>query len=358
MEHLRQSSETAIEISGNNANQTVDLHIVKIFIALQFSGGIGMLILLSTALLSRTGTVRRFGSSLDISINRSRTWYSFCISWIISCFSYCLLFFCGEQFNPDENPSYGACLVQAALSYSSPPLTGATTVALLLDVWWTFHAAVMGETFGGKTVMISLLAVPYMLWIFLTTGFLIAGGAYPRMVQRDFTIAPFCFLDHPVPPVFVCTLTLALALATMVMLITLAINMYRIGKQIRHSSVHHSCAPALPRETDNTKGEFNHGRNQEQLLALIIRLIVFSIGDLIAVTISVVFVINRATGLWADLSIAALPLITVLIFGSQKDFLQLWLNLLRWFLPCLRRNTYTLQVTSVKDWSSMPTIIS
>ncbi|KAF9071793.1 hypothetical protein BDP27DRAFT_1321362 [Rhodocollybia butyracea] len=346
MEHTLRSSEPAIGISGNSTSH----HALEIFIALQLSGGIGMLAI-----------VQRLDSNSNMTINRSRTWYSFCISWIISCFSYCLLFFCGKQFNPDENPSYGVCLAQAALIYSSPPLTGATTFALLLDVWWMFRAAAMGKRSGGRTVMTSLLIVPYVFWTVLTLGFLIAGRVDPQMVQRNLTVDPYCILSHPVPPILVCTLTLAFAIASIVMLgdyisflpmtswlivlveVTLAINMYRIRKQIRQSPVHPSRALVLTRDTDKsnkTKGNSSHGKNKEQLSALIIRLVAFSIGGMIAVTISVVFVINRAAGLWADLSIAALPPIGVLIFGSQKDFLQLWWKLLRWSLLCFRRNAH------------------
>ncbi|KAF9071791.1 hypothetical protein BDP27DRAFT_1321357 [Rhodocollybia butyracea] len=278
-----------------------------------------------------------------MSINRSRTWYSFCISWAISSFVYCLLFFSGEQFNLDENPSYGTCLVQAALSYSSPPLTGATTLALLWDVWWTFRTATMGKRASGKTAMLSLLIVPYASWIVLTIGFLVVGGVNPQLVLRDLTIAPFCYLNHPFPPIFVCIITLALALAVLVLLIRLAINMRRIRKQIRQSHVRPSRNLILPHDTGDTKGKGNssHGRNKQQLSALSIRLAVFSLGGLIALTISVVFVINREAGVWTDLAIATLPVLGFFIFGSQKDFLQLWLKLILWPFPCLRRNART-----------------
>ncbi|KAF9071794.1 hypothetical protein BDP27DRAFT_1446015 [Rhodocollybia butyracea] len=312
-----QSSETAGSF-GNSTTQTVNLHAVRTFIALQFSGGIGMLVLLSTAFLSRKETFQRLDSSSYIPIKRSQAWYSFCISWIISCFAYCLLFFCGEQFNPDENPSYGVCLVQAALIYSSPPLTGATTFTLLLDVWWTFRTAVMGGRSGGTTVLMSLLIVPYVFWIALTLGFFIVGRADPQMVQRDLTLNPYCILSHPVPPLLACILTLAFALAIIALLINLAVTMYHIRRKIRQSAAHPTRALVLARDTDKTKGK-----------------------ALIVVMISVLYVINQTTSLGSNLSIAALPPIGVVIFGSQKDVLQRWLKLLQWPLPCLRRDART-----------------
>ncbi|KAJ3815101.1 hypothetical protein EV368DRAFT_37368, partial [Lentinula lateritia] len=157
-----------------------DILTLKIFIALQFSGGIGMLLLLVTALVSRTQFFRLLTNNCigNEPIKRSRTWYSFCVSWMISSSSYCLLFFAMEQFNPNEKPSYGLCLTQAALVYSGPPLTGATTFALLLEVWLMFRFAASGKRSAGSKFMVSvssLLISPYVLWVLLTVGFLIVS---------------------------------------------------------------------------------------------------------------------------------------------------------------------------------------
>ncbi|KAJ4495384.1 hypothetical protein C8R41DRAFT_292385 [Lentinula lateritia] len=196
-------SEAVMDIPVASSS-TTNLLPVKAFIALQLSGGMGMLLLLVTAFASRTQFARRLTHSCTVTvlnepIHRSRTWYSFCISWVISCFSYCLLFFAMEQFNPNEKPTFGLCLTQAALIYSGPPLTGATTFALLLDVWLMFRSAALGKWSGGRKVTNSLLLAPYILWVILTIGFLIAGGVEPHLVQRDLAIDPYCILDNPVP---------------------------------------------------------------------------------------------------------------------------------------------------------------
>ncbi|KAH7878191.1 uncharacterized protein C8R40DRAFT_1263541, partial [Lentinula edodes] len=345
-------SEAIKDISVNSSS-TTNLLPVKAFIALQLSGGMGMLLLLVTALASRTQFARRLthGCTVTVSnepIHRSRTWYSFCISWVISCFSYCLLFFAMEQFNPNEKPTFGLCLTQAALIYSSPPLTGATTFALLLDVWLMFRTAALGKWFGGRKVTNSLLLAPYILWVILTIGFLIAGGVEPHLVQRDLAIDPYCILDNPVPsPILVCSLTLAFALAVMVVLIVLVVTM---RKQATRSSSHPSSA-FIPSQSEHDgdyhKGKSSCSRNKEQMSALIVRLIVFGLAGLIAVTISVVFVLNRAAGSRADLALATLPPIGVVIFGSQtkthtllsQDFVQLWFNLIRWLFRCCMHRT-------------------
>ncbi|KAJ3815100.1 hypothetical protein F5876DRAFT_72353 [Lentinula aff. lateritia] len=245
-----------------------------------------------------------------------------------------------EQFNLNQKPTFGLCLTQAALIYSGPPLTGATTFALLLDVWLMFRTAALGKWSGGRKVTNSLLLAPYILWVILTIGFLIVGGVSPHLVQRDLAIDPYCILDNPVPsPILVCCLTLAFALAVIVILIVLVVTM---RKQATRSSSHPSSAfihSQSEHDGDNRKAKSLHSRNKEQMSALIVRLIVFGLAGLIAVTISVVFVLNRAAGYRADLALATLPPIGVMIFGSQTDFVQLWFNLIRWLFRCCMHTT-------------------
>ncbi|KIK58603.1 hypothetical protein GYMLUDRAFT_246005 [Collybiopsis luxurians FD-317 M1] len=290
--------------------QMVDLPIIQVFIALEFSGGLGMFILLASALLSQTHFMRRskIGSTPNEVINRSRTWFSFCISWIISCISYCLLFFAGQQFNTTQRPTYGLCLTQAALIYSSPPLTGATTLALFLDLWLMHRTASTDQRSGlGRIIGISLLALPYILWMFITVTLLIVGLVKPDIVERKLPSDPFCILTPNIVPLVICSLTLGLVLAVLAMLILLSITLYRTRKE---------------------RVRYARNTNQKQLLALAIRMIIFSVGAIIAVAITAVFVFNRAPGIRSDLALAVLPPVTALVFGSQKDFLQFWSNLL------------------------------
>ncbi|GAW04037.1 hypothetical protein LENED_005801 [Lentinula edodes] len=285
------ASEVTIDVLIDNST-ALDILTSKIFIALQFSGGIGMLLLLVTALVSRTQFFRLSTNNCTGNgpIKRSRTWYSFCISWMISSFSYCLLFFAMKQFNPNQKPSYGLCLTQAALVYSSPPLTGATTFSLLLEVWLMFRFAASGKRSVGSKVMVSLLIAPYVLWVLLTVGFLILGGVNPSLVQRDLASAPYCVLNNPAPPILVSSLTLIFALGVMIMLCNLVISMHRTRTSVTHDFARHPRTFML-RASQSREGKSTNNRNnlKEQISPLIIRLIVFSIGGLIAIIVSIVF---------------------------------------------------------------------
>ncbi|KIK58602.1 hypothetical protein GYMLUDRAFT_98055 [Collybiopsis luxurians FD-317 M1] len=297
------------------------------FVALEFSGGLGMSVLFASALLSQTRFMRqiKIGSSSNEVINRSQTWFSFCISWIISCISYCLLFFAGQQFDLTQPPTYGLCLTQAALIYSSPPLTGATTFALFLDLWLMYRAASRNQRSGlGRTVRISLLILPYILWILLTVALLIVGLVKPDTVERKLASDPFCVLTPNIVPLVICSLTLVFALGVLAMLILLSITLHRTRKE-----------PALYSKIPS--------QSQKQLSALAIRMMVFSGCAMIAITLSTIFVFNRAPGIRSDLALAVLPPVGALVFGSQKDFVQFWSNLLIWatgsILPWARKQS-------------------
>ena len=64
-------------MDSQNQSKT-DLTEVKVFLAFQIAGGIGLLAVLLTALLAPK-------------VYRHFTWLNFCITWLIYCISYILL---------------------------------------------------------------------------------------------------------------------------------------------------------------------------------------------------------------------------------------------------------------------------
>jgi hypothetical protein len=79
---------------------------VRAFIALNLAGGIGLVLVLITAAISRK-------------VKRTPTWYSFCFSWVFYAVSCSLLFLAGQQKNP--MPTHSLCSTQAVLIYALPP---------------------------------------------------------------------------------------------------------------------------------------------------------------------------------------------------------------------------------------------
>ncbi len=93
-------------VAGKSSN-SMNVVGVRAFVVLNFVGGIGLLIVILAALLSPN-------------VRRLPTWYNFCASWVVSCVSYTLLTFGGQQAAPE--PSHNLCSMQAALIYAVPPL--------------------------------------------------------------------------------------------------------------------------------------------------------------------------------------------------------------------------------------------
>lgn len=96
------------------------------FIGLQLSGAIGMSLIFLTVVFSSL-------------VKRCSTWYTFCVSWILSCFSYSLLFFVGGS-DPSHVPNQNLCITQAALIYSVPTLW-VTSCAISCASWFPFDSA-------------------------------------------------------------------------------------------------------------------------------------------------------------------------------------------------------------------------
>lgn len=95
--------------------------VVLAFDIMQLGGGAGLAIIMIIA-----GFIR--------GAPRLSTWYTFCFSWVVSSFSYCLLCFFGQQTGADPDPLL--CVFQAALIYAAPilwvrPFTLLTIILIL-----------------------------------------------------------------------------------------------------------------------------------------------------------------------------------------------------------------------------------
>ncbi|KAH7878212.1 uncharacterized protein C8R40DRAFT_832011 [Lentinula edodes] len=144
--------------------------IVSLFIGLELSGAIGMAVILFTAIFSHQ-------------VKRLATWYTFCASWTISCLSYSLLFFAGEINSPE--PRKSICVLQAALMYSVPTLTAASTLALLVHSWYNVHFGLSKPPLeSNPRVIMTMLSAPFLLWTLLLIGFLSLGIKSPSLVHN------------------------------------------------------------------------------------------------------------------------------------------------------------------------------
>ncbi|KAJ6612135.1 hypothetical protein B0H10DRAFT_325342 [Mycena sp. CBHHK59/15] len=149
-----------------------DLHsndqLVDAFLGLQLGGGLGLSIIVLTALGSQK-------------VKRNATWYSFCLAWIISTISYTFIFLAGQQ----DSPNFGVCVTQAAGIYSAPSLTSCGTLAFAIDMLFGVRAASLNIAQKRKSsTTLALLITPYTIWLILFVGMLVYGLKNPAMVQK------------------------------------------------------------------------------------------------------------------------------------------------------------------------------
>uniref|UniRef100_A0A0W0F9U4 Uncharacterized protein n=1 Tax=Moniliophthora roreri TaxID=221103 RepID=A0A0W0F9U4_MONRR len=248
---------------------------VHVFIALELSGAIGVSFILLTALFSRL-------------VKRCSTWYTFCASWVLSCLSYCLIFFSGDTLNP--KPNKNLCIAQAALVYSVPILTALTTLILLVHSWYNVHFGLSKPPLEShERAMLILLSGPFLVWLFMFAGFSSFGLSNPSMAH-NFGIVKISSL------------------------IVIIITFSTIPIQA-------SLALSLARNFDRSDAR---STISVQTLKTVIRVLIFSFLILVGFAEGLIRLLSRHHTPAVDIILAALPVSGVLIFGIQKDLFQAW----------------------------------
>ncbi|KAI9000485.1 hypothetical protein BD414DRAFT_2113 [Trametes punicea] len=263
---------------------------LKVFLAFQFSGGIGLLLVLLTALFAPK-------------VYRHFTWLNFCITWLIYCISYTLLAFSGQQTRP-EPPAYPLCLSQAALIYAAPVLVAMSTFSLVLHLLFTLNNALQPPPKGVQTRdylrSAFLLVAPYVAWLGFIAGILVVGTKHPSHVQRAGALV-YCIISTGRPG-DVSAICVAAILVVMVGLdVYIGTVLYRNRRALRGSD-----------------------RPGQIPLSLILRVAVFSFFCVVGIGCAFVFLSNISS-FAGNTIIALMPLIAFLVFGTQRDILRVWL---------------------------------
>ncbi|TFK25325.1 hypothetical protein FA15DRAFT_668551 [Coprinopsis marcescibilis] len=247
------------------------------FITLQLFGLFGCLIIFITALAVK-------------SVPRQTIWFSFVLSWFLSTISYVLLFISGHATNPE--PPYALCLTQASLIYASPVMTSATTLALVLQVYFNVKNQFSNvEIRGQRMTMRVLLGVPYLMYLAMFLGCLGAGLLIPGTVQKD-------------PNRFYCNLVT------------------RIPSRISSITVATLMVPTTGLAVATfwlLKG------NWSSLKESITRVLAFSVIGLMAMALGVVFASISGREPELNMILATVPALVVIVFGTQKDLIDAWM---------------------------------
>ncbi|KAF5343338.1 hypothetical protein D9758_014169 [Tetrapyrgos nigripes] len=258
----------------------------SIFLALQLIGLIGSVVVLLTAPFS--------------SVGRQMTWYNFFISWMVFCTSYLLLFFAGQDHNPE--PPFALCLTQSSLTYAAPPFASSATLCLVVQLYFNVYTSLTGKRIKGERFWnLMILILPYVIFAIVMIESLVVGLL---LKESHFSTISYCSLETVVPG----RLTAALVVLFIVPVLVLNVIIYRRLKK---------CSSVL--------------RTARAFRTMFIRVTIFSAFGLISVVAGllfffVVFMEDSDNGL-ADLDIvlACIPTAAVLIFGTHEDLLKTWL---------------------------------
>ncbi|KAF5363065.1 hypothetical protein D9758_012662 [Tetrapyrgos nigripes] len=264
--------------------------LINVFIAFQLIGLIGFIITFIVALFS--------------SVRRHPTWYNFLASWIISCFSYALLFFGGELNSGDakEKPSMALCMTQASLIYAAPPFAAATTLGLVVQIWFTVRSMVNPNPMLGQRYWTSLILIlPWLLWISVIAESVGFALGTPSSVRRTGS-GMYCNTGIRIPG-------RVSAVLAVLMLIPAVVFEALIIFALRRNW------PAF--------------KVRKNTMSMIIRVFGFSIFGVFALILSLFFIFTIHHGADLNIVVATIPVAALLIFGSQRDLLNVYLSLIR-----------------------------
>ncbi|KAK0203954.1 hypothetical protein DFS33DRAFT_1432737 [Desarmillaria ectypa] len=272
------------------------------FYVLQLTGFGGLLIILLTGIFSPTVAKRHI------------CWLNFMVTWIISTISYSLL----VGHSMEWEPPHGLCLTQAILIYSVP--TFLYHHSARNPRWFlTFFLSWIPMTVLKVSVSINALLSPPSTVHFNWTPFLyvvpyVASGGTAALslaigLKDPDTVARrepgmYCNFENRIPS------HVSSALVAGIMALCLGIEIFVLVK-LRKNWTH------LRRKRDR------------QTVPLTLRVLAFSAVGCMAIVLGFVFVLNSYHGPALNLILGSVPLLAVLLFGTQQDILDSWLYLFR-----------------------------
>jgi len=257
--------------------------LINIFLTLQMLGLIGSCTLVLTTTLSSRAP-------------RNATWQNFFTSWIISTVSYSLLLFSGQVNVPE--PAFGVCLAQAGLVYGIPSLTAATTFGLIAQIWFSVQALLARKVKNERLWTIGLLILPYAILFAMVVASWAIGIRNPGIVEIIGS-GMYCHLGPSG------TLgKVSAAVVALMLLPTLALEIM--------------ICIALRRNW----GTFKRMKNS---LSIIIRVIIFTMFGILAITLSGIFVFTENHGAALNIVFATMPVTAVIVFSTQRDIISVWM---------------------------------
>jgi len=257
--------------------------LIDVFLAFQLLGLIGSVALVLTTTLSNRAP-------------RNSTWQNFFTSWIISTVSYSLLLFTGQIHTPQ--PTFGVCLAQAGLIYGIPSLTAATTFGLIAQIWFKVQTLLRRKVKNERLWTITILILPYCMLVGMVIASWVAGVRNPSGVLIIGS-GMYCHIGYSGT---LGKVSAALVALTLIPTVTLEILI---------------CI--------SLRKNWATFKRMKNSMSIILRVVIFTLIGILAISLSALFVFSSNHGPGVNIALAAMPVIAVLVFSTQKDILSVWM---------------------------------
>ncbi|KIK65035.1 hypothetical protein GYMLUDRAFT_94488 [Collybiopsis luxurians FD-317 M1] len=262
---------------------------IVIFDILQSLALISLLIPFTTAALSK-------------SVSRMKTWYNLLFFFIVYCISYLLLI--GHQFSKEE-PPLALCTFQAGAIYAAPSGGAVAGFVFHIELYWRLSSALLGRRIRERNVFWLLFLTPIIHGITFWSV-IFYGLSDATLIQRENGI--YCHIESKLPSLFV-----GGTVITFVVLFT-AVEIYTAHFLWKRRQAFHEVRQRLSQDIFP--------------FSLFIRVIVYTLIGFIAVSITIPYLMpeNTAEHLVSMQALAIIPLSVALLFGTQRDILQVYVG--------------------------------
>ncbi|KDR77011.1 hypothetical protein GALMADRAFT_225163 [Galerina marginata CBS 339.88] len=238
-------------------------------------------------------------------IRRTSTWFMFLCSWLLDGVTKLLLL--GEQAGPP--PPFGICVIQAALINASPVLCGLYAVALVAQTYASVAGAINSNPAKYKKYM-TLTLLHILPLAFFCGAFILALilGLEDRTSPQRSSLGVYCHLSKPLSKEVTGAFIIFLAIIMSVLEVLIIIHVRRAWTDIR----------TLIASRSSDQEHFS--------LDSLVRVVLISLAPPLALVISCFQFRAQHNEETAALILvqSAFPLAMALLFGSQKDILQVW----------------------------------
>ncbi|KAF9451747.1 hypothetical protein P691DRAFT_723570 [Macrolepiota fuliginosa MF-IS2] len=232
-------------------------------------------------------------------VQRHITFVNLCLAFIIIGISSSLLVYAGRIEGPE--PPRFVCLLQASLLYGMPGISSMAALMLVLHMFLVIRGHYHGEEYRDRDHVLRLWVMsvsPYIVFFVCVIVTAVIGASNPGRVSRNRRFF-YCSLDF-LP--FTNTLTIVSAIILFATFVFGVWTVVILCKQWK-----------IQKDNTATSGSLD--------FSLPIRIVAFGFYIIIALSLSLLSIKSPQSPV-PDLVIASAATVVMLIFGTQRDILQ------------------------------------